>query len=63
MSIISSAKLGARLLRVSACSGFWDPVLLAEDLPEARSAHRVALHAEQRGVVPVLREEFALQRC
>ena len=28
-----------------------DPVLLVEDLPEARSAHRVALLAEWRGVV------------
>ena len=28
-----------------------DPVLLAEDLLEARSAHKVALLAEQRGVV------------
>ena len=41
----------------------WDPVLLAEDLPEARSAHGVALLAEQRGVVWVLQEEFALRRC
>ena len=40
-----------------------DPVLLVEDLPEARSVHGVALLAEQRGVVQVLREEFALQRC
>ena len=40
-----------------------DPVLLKEDLPEARSAHGVALLAEWRGVVQVLREEFALQRC
>ena len=38
----------------------WDPVLLVEDLPEARSAHGVALLAEWRGVVW---EEFALQRC
>ena len=60
MSTIASAKLGARLLRVSACSG---SVLLAEDLPEARSAHGVALLAEWRGVVQVLWEEFALQRC
>ena len=37
-----------------------DPVLLAEDLPEARSAHGVALLAEWRGVVWVLLEEFAL---
>ena len=28
-----------------------DPVLLVEDLLEARSVHRVALLAEQRGVV------------
>ena len=40
-----------------------DPVLLAEDLPEARSAHGVALLAERRGVIWVLQEEFALQRC
>ena len=40
-----------------------DPVLLAEDLLEARSAHRVALLAEWRGVIQVLREEFALRRC
>ena len=39
-----------------------DPVLVAEDLLEARSVHGVALLAEQRGVVQVLREEFALQR-
>ena len=37
-----------------------DPVLLAEDLLEARSVHRVALLAEQRGVVRILWEEFAL---
>ena len=60
MSIIASAKLGARLLRVSACSG---SVLLAEDLPEARSVHGVALLAERRGVIWVLQEEFALRRC
>ena len=41
----------------------WDPVLLVEDLPEARSAHGVALLAEWRGVIWVLWEEFALQRC
>ena len=40
----------------------WDPVLLLEDLLEAMSVHRVAL-AEQRGVIQVLWEEFALQRC
>ena len=40
-----------------------DPVLLAEDLPEARLAHGVALLAEQRGVIWVLQEEFALRRC
>ena len=40
-----------------------DPVLLAEDLPEARLAHGVALLAERRGVVRVLQEEFALRRC
>ena len=40
-----------------------DPVLLAEDLPEARSAHRIALLAEWRGVIQVLWEEFALRRC
>ena len=40
-----------------------DPVLLVEDLPEARSVHRVALLAERRGVVQILQEEFALQRC
>ena len=40
-----------------------DPVLLVEDLPEARSAHGVALLAERRGVVWVLWEEFALRRC
>ena len=40
-----------------------DPVLLAEDLLEARSVHGVALLAEWRGVVRVLREEFALRRC
>ena len=51
------------------CWGFWlaavlrDPVLLVEDLLEARSAHRVALLAERRGVVQVLLEEFALRRC
>ena len=39
-----------------------DPVLLAEDLPEARSVHGVAL-AEWRGVIQVLWEEFALRRC
>ena len=60
MSIIASAKLGARLLRVSACGS---SVLLAEDLLKARSVHRVALLAEQRGVVWVLHEEFALRRC
>ena len=38
----------------------WDPVLLVEDILEARSAHGVALLAEQRGVVWVLQEEFAL---
>ena len=38
----------------------WDPVLVAEDLPEARSVQRVALLAGQRGVVQVLQEEFAL---
>ena len=37
-----------------------DPVLLADDLLEARSVHRVALLAEWRFVVQVLREEFAL---
>ena len=31
-----------------------DPVLFAEDLLEARLAHKVALLAEQRGVVRVL---------
>ena len=41
----------------------WDPVLLVEDLPEARSVHGVALLAEWRGVIRVLREESALQRC
>ena len=41
----------------------WDPVLLVEDLPEARSVHGVALLAEQRGVVWILQEEFALRRC
>ena len=40
-----------------------DPVLVVEDLPEARLVHRVALLAEQRGVVWILQEEFALQRC
>ena len=40
-----------------------DPVLLAEDLPEARSVHRVALLAKWRGVVRVLWEEFAFRRC
>ena len=40
-----------------------DPVPLVEDLLEAKSAHRVALLAEWRGVVQVLQEEFALQRC
>ena len=60
MSIIASAKLGTRLLRVSACGGSSDPVLLAEDLLEARLVHGVALLAERRGVVWVLREEFAL---
>ena len=40
-----------------------DPVLLAEDLLEARSVHGVALLAEQRGVIQVLWEEFALRRC
>ena len=40
-----------------------DPVLLAEDLPEARLAHGVALLTERRGVIWVLQEEFALQRC
>ena len=37
-----------------------DPILPAEDLPEARSAHGVALLAGRRGVVRVLQEEFAL---
>ena len=60
MSIIASAKSGARFWLAAV---LWDPVLLAEDLPEARSAHMVALLAEQRGVVRVLQEEFALQRC
>ena len=50
MSIIASAKLGARLLRVLAC-GSSLPVLLVEDLLEARSVHGVALLAEWRGVV------------
>ena len=59
MSIIASAKLGARLLRVLAC-GSSLPVLLVEDLLEARSVHGVALLAEWRGVVRVLQEEFAL---
>ena len=40
-----------------------DPVLLVEDLLEARLAHGVALLAEWRGVVQVLWEEFALRRC
>ena len=40
-----------------------DPVPLVEDLPEAKSAHRVALLAEWRGVVWVLWEEIALERC
>ena len=40
-----------------------DPVLVAEDLLEARSVHRVALLAERRGVVWILQEEFALRRC
>ena len=40
-----------------------DPVLLAEDLPEARLVHRVALLAEWRGVVQILQEGFALRRC
>ena len=38
----------------------WDPVLLAEDLPEARSVHGVALLAEWRDVIQILQEEFAL---
>ena len=63
MSIIASAKLGARLLRVSAWGVLQDPVLLVEDLPEARLVHGVALLAEWRGVVQVLWEEFALRRC
>ena len=37
-----------------------DPVLLAQDLLEARSVHRVALLAEWRGVIQILQEEFAL---
>ena len=41
----------------------WDPVLLAEDLPEARSVHGVAHLAKRRGVIRVLQEEFALRRC
>ena len=61
MSIIASAKLGARLFWLAAV--FRDPVLLTEDLLEARSVHRVALLAERRGVVQILWEEFALQRC
>ena len=40
-----------------------DPVLVAENLPEARSVHGVALLAERRGVVWILQEEFALRRC
>ena len=40
-----------------------DPVLLAEDLLEAKLAHGVALLAEWRGDVWVLQEEFVLQRC
>ena len=40
-----------------------DPVLLVEDLPEARLVHRAALLAEWRGVVRILWEEFALRRC
>ena len=34
----------------------WDSVLLAEDLPEARLAHGVALLAERRVVIQVLQE-------
>ena len=41
----------------------WDPVLLVEDLLEARSVHGVALLPGQRGVVQVLQEGFALRRC
>ena len=37
-----------------------DPVLLAEDLLEAKLAHGVALLAEWRGVIQVLQGEFAL---
>ena len=42
-----------------------DPVLLVEDLPEARSVHRVALLAEQRGVIRVLWESLLFEgaRC
>ena len=37
-----------------------DPALLVEDLPEAKSAHRVALLAERRSDVLVLWEGFVL---
>ena len=40
----------------------WDPALLAEDLPEAKLAHRVALLAEWRSDVLVLQKGFVLQR-
>ena len=63
MSIIASAKLGARLLRVLVGVVLQDPVLLVDDLPEAKSAHRVALLAEWRGDIQVLWEGFVLQRC
>ena len=43
MSIIASAKLGARLLRVSACGSSSGSCSFAEDLPEARLVHGVAL--------------------
>ena len=49
-SIIASAKLGARLLRVSACRGS----------SKGKSAHGVALLAEWRGDILVLQEEFVL---
>ena len=52
MSIIASAKLGTRLLRVLAYSSSLGSCSFVEDLPEAMSAHWVALFAEQSGSRP-----------
>ena len=53
-------ELGARLLRVLACSSSLGSCSSCGGSSGGKVAHRVALLAERRGVVRVLQEEFAL---